>query len=908
MRRILLINFLLSILFSNLLIAGTTGKLTGKVIDAKTKEPLPFANIVIEGTSLGAAADLDGTYVILNIPPGKYTVRAQYLGYQPVKVENVSISIDLTTTINFSLSESAVELNAVVVEGKQDVLQKDITSSQSLISADQINNLPVAEFNDILQLQPGVNKDADGNFHIRGGRSSEIAYWVNGISITDPYDNSRGIDIDNSSIQELQVISGTFNAEYGNAMSGIVNTVTKEGGSSYHGTINLYSSDYLSNFTNYFTYINHYNPLTNYNYQGDLSGPIPFTNNIVTFFVNGRYIYDDGYLYGLDKFNINGTPGTGKAVPMNWSKRWMGQANIAYHLFKDFKVNTELLYSKENYQDYDHSFKWEPGGNPFKYTNSYDGTFTINHVLTSRTFYTLRANYFYKDFNQYLFPNPLDPSYMAPDSLNTIAYAFHNKGTNLERFYRVSQTYDLKFDLSTQVTDNHLIQIGAEGQMFHLKFDDYTLQPLEINGVQVQPFVPSIPDPSSINRNLYDAKPLQFASYIQDKIEYKDVIINIGLRLDYFNSRGKALRDQQDPNINIPLHLPSYYGINLPNDDWTPQAIAANQGVLEPYFYKNAAPKWQLSPRFGISYPISADGVVHFSYGHFLQIPTFQYLYNGGQYKVPETGSVNNPFGNPDLQPQRTIMYEIGFRQQFANDYIVDVTGFYRDIRDWITTSPPLVTLNEVTYSLYINKDYSNVRGITLNFSKRFSNHFSLDLNYTYQVAEGSNSNPDDAFRAAQNNQAPVIFLSPLNWDQRHNLNLNFLVGDKDWNVSMLFKYGTGLPFTPSITQYTSDRGLSTGFEPNSRYRPAQFDIDLYANKTFSLMGFDLTAYLKVFNLLDTKNVANVWGDTGEPDYTTSVQNVSEDPARPNTVAEYIKFPDHYAAPRLVETGIEFSF
>lgn len=253
-------------------------------------------------------------------------------------------------------------------------------------------------------------------------------------------------------------------------------------------------------------------------------------------------------------------------------------------------------------------------------------------------------------------------------------------------------------------------------------------------------------------------------------------------------------------------------------------------------------------------------------------------------------------------------MYELGFRQQFLEDFVIDATGFYRDIRDWITADVPTSTLNGVLYSVYTNKDYSNVRGVNLTFSKRFSNHYSIELTYTFQVAEGSNSNPDDAFNASLNNQAPVIFLSPLNWDQRHNLNLNFLVGDNDWNISLLFKYGTGLPFTPSVTQATSDRGLSTGFEQNSLYRPAQFSIDLYGNYTFKVFGFDLTAYLKVFNLLDARNVVNVFGDTGSPNYTTSINGISEDPARPNKVADYVKYPTNYAVPRLVQTGIEFKF
>lgn len=899
MRKFLLV-LVLFIGVTALLKAGTTGKLTGKVVDSNTKEPLPFVNVIIVGTNYGAATDIDGRYIILNIPPGSYSVKAQSVGYQAVIVENVSISIDLTTEQDFALSESAIELQAVVVEGKQDILKKDVTSSQSSITSEQIKELPVQEFNDVLQLQAGVSKDADGGFHIRGGRSSEIAYQVNGISITDPYDNSRGIDIDNSSIQELQVISGTFNAEYGNAMSGIVNTVTKEGGKNYHGGLNIYSSDYVSNFTSYFTNINVYNPLTNYNYQGNFSGPVPFTNDMVTVFLNGRYVYDEGYLYGINEFNTDGSKADGLAVPMNWSKRWLGQANIAYQFFKGLKINTELLYSKDNYQDFNgdnsnetYNFKLEPSGNPFKYAKSYDGTLTINHVLSPTTFYTLKGNYFFKNFNQYLYPDPTDPRYMHPDSLNTIGYAFHNKGTDLHRFFRETQSYTTKLDFSSQITDHHLVQLGAEGKYHKLKFDDYNLEPLQVNGVPVVPFVPSIPDPTSINRNLFSANPIEFAGYIQDKIEFNNVIINIGLRLDYFDSRGKVLVDPSDPNINVPLRL----GLD-----------SLTLAQREPYFYKNATPKWQLSPRFGIAYPISADGVVHFSYGHFLQVPTFQYLFNRGEYKVPESGAVNDPYGNPDLKPQKTIMYEIGFRQQFANDFVIDATGFYRDIRDWITTSAPISTLNGVTYSVYTNRDYSNVRGITINFSKRFTNHYSIELNYTYQVAEGSNSNPDDAFRAALNNQAPVIFLSPLNWDQRHNLNVNLLVGSNDWSVSLLAKYGSGLPYTPSVTQYTSDRGLNSGFENNSRYRPSQFTVDLRANKSFDLYGFNMNLYLKVFNLFDARTIVNVWGDTGEPDYTTTVQNVSEDPNRPNTVADYIRYPWFYGEPRLVQTGIEFTF
>ena len=889
---LLLISVFLSFSY-NIIQAGTTGKLTGKVIDKTTGDPLPFVNITIEGTMLGAATDIDGRYVILNIPPGKYNVHYQYIGYQPLIVEDIQISIDLTTTQDAALSESAVELGAVVVQGNVDKIQKDVTSSQSRVTADQIQNLPVAEINDILQMQSGVTKGAEGDFHIRGGRSSEIAYWVNGVSITDAYDNSRGIEIDNSSVQELQVISGTFNAEYGQALSGIVNTVTKEGGPKYKGDVKVYGSDHSSTFTDYFPGTNRFDPFRSYDFQGSLSGPVPITGNAITFFITGRYNYDDGYLYGWNDFNLNGTPGDSSLTPMNWSKRYIGQANISYFASSKFKFNFELLYSKEDYRDYEHAYKLEPDGDVKKYTNSYNATFTVTHTFASTAFYTLKGSYFFKDFNEHLFDNPLDPRYMHPDSLNTINYAFHDKGTNPHRFFRETNTALVKWDFTDQMTDNHLVKLGVEGRFHDVKFDDYKIEPLKVNGVPVDPFQPAVPDVGQSNRVKYDNKPTEFSAYVQDKIEFQSVIINIGLRFDYFNSHGKVPIDQTDPNVNIPLR-----------DEYKNLSLDERQQ----YYYKDASAKSAFGPRFGIAYPISATGVLHFSYGQFFQVPSFQYLFQNGLYNVGETGENYGPFGNADLNPQRTTMYEIGFKQQFENDYLVDVTAFYRDIRDWITASPLIFTKNLVSYSKFINKDYSNVRGITLDFRKLLSNMFSIDLTYTYQVAEGSNSKPEDEFDAAKGNSEPAIFLIPVNWDQRNLLNLNVFVGQGDWGVSLLARYGTGLPYTPSVTQFTADRGITSGLQRNSRRSPAQFSLDLRLFKTINIYGLDVTTFLNVFNLLDNRIPQKVFGDTGEPDYTTEADNVGYDPARPNTVAEYLKYPDHYAEPRNIQLGFEFSF
>lgn len=926
MRKFVTVLLLTLTLLASAILAGTTGKIAGRVVDKSTGQPLIGVNVFLDGTVFGSTTDLDGNYIMLNIPPGKYILVLQYLGYQELRIPDLRVSIDATTRRDYEMSESALELDqAIVVEGTRALIQKDMTSSQSTVSAEDIQALPVVELSDVLQLQAGVTRDAGGGFHIRGGRTTEIAYWVNGISITDAFDNSQGIDIDNSSIQELQVISGTFNAEYGNAMSGIINTVTKEGASDLSGDVQLYTGDHLSNFTDYFYNIDHFNPFTDYNARASLSGPVPFTGKRVTFFVNGRYNSDDGYLYGQKRYNPDGSwasgdtllqvaeqddaearyvtgsdgklykvvaPMSGDAAAMNWSKRYTGQGKLTYWPIPTIKLNAELLYSTNTYRDYDHSYKWAPSGDVKKYNNSYNTWLSMTHTVNSKTFYNVSLAYFERDFKEYLYKDPLDSRYVNADTLQPIAYAFRTIGTNQHHFNRQTNTTSAKMDFTSQVTNNHLLKVGFEGKWHKLTFDDFSTYWQRSGDVyQLQ-----VPSDTTLSRTRYTRDPVEFAAYLQDKVEFDDLIINIGLRLDYFDSRGQILVNPKDPNIYNPIH---------PTEKEYLKSLSLEE--RKAYYYKNAKAKWQLSPRLGIAYPISAGGVIHFSYGHFLQIPTFNYLFNGGGYKVPDTGQFYGPYGNPDLEAQKTVMYELGLQQEFMNDFKLDLTGFYRDVRDWITAGPSIVTYSQVTYSKYINKDYANVKGITLALKKRYSNYYSFDVSYTFQMAEGSNSTPEEEFYSQQSNDEPTIFLLPLDWDQRHLFNGSVYVGAASWGSSLIARLGSGLPYTPSITQYTADRGIESGFLQNSRRRPYQFTMDLKLHKNLNLFNYQFTTFLRIFNLLDSRVAVNVFGDTGKPDFTTD--QTPEDPVnRPNTVAEYRRYPWHYGEPRSVQLGLEWSF
>ncbi len=233
--------FLVVLLLSSVASGGTTGKISGTVKDSQTGEALIGASVVIEGTSIGAAADLNGFYVLLNIPPGTFTLAASAVGYHRMEVSNVAVSSDLTTAIDFPLVSSAVEEKEVVVIAEHPLVQKDLTATTAIVNGDQINALPVTEVGQVLSLQAGFVAGS-----LRGGRSGEVAYWIDGVPITDAYDGGEVVEVNKSFVQELQLVSGAFNAEYGQAMSGIVNISTKEGGPKFAGGAGFYIGQHAS--------------------------------------------------------------------------------------------------------------------------------------------------------------------------------------------------------------------------------------------------------------------------------------------------------------------------------------------------------------------------------------------------------------------------------------------------------------------------------------------------------------------------------------------------------------------------------------------------------------------------------------------------------------------------------------
>ncbi|MGA8265749.1 MAG: TonB-dependent receptor, partial [Ignavibacteriaceae bacterium] len=238
---------LLGILLLSSMSNAQTGKISGRIVDAKTKEALPFVNVIVIGTNLGAATDVDGYYSIIGISPGTYTLKASAIGYGNVNYDNVKVSIDLTTKINFELSETSIQTATVTIVARRPLVTKDLTSTTAVVDANEIAALPVTEFQEILNLKAGM---VGGS--VRGGRSGEVVYAIDGVPVTDVYDGSTVVDINTNSIQELQFVSGAFNAEYGRALSGYVNIATKDGTNNFHGSLTGYLGSYLTNHSDIF--------------------------------------------------------------------------------------------------------------------------------------------------------------------------------------------------------------------------------------------------------------------------------------------------------------------------------------------------------------------------------------------------------------------------------------------------------------------------------------------------------------------------------------------------------------------------------------------------------------------------------------------------------------------------------
>jgi len=875
--------------------AGTTGKIAGTVKDASTNEPLVGATVIVQGTNLGASTDLSGRYFIINVPPGIYTVRATAVGYTPVVESNVQVNIDLTTEVNFVMKEQAVGLPEVQIVAQRPMIQKDVTASSVTLTSQQIKALPVQNLQEVLATQSGVVQDPGGGLHLRGGRANETVFIINGVEVNDLYTGGYGnINLNNNSIQELQTITGSFNAEYGNSESGIVNITTRTGTDKFQGRISTYAGDYVSNRTNVFPDINVINPLNDRDLEVSLGGPVPFTSN-VKFHFDGRLYNDGGYLYGYKRYLVNPPVDTVKNDPYNFGgfavapdstnpdfmqrvslnhsfeKNFVG--SVTYDITHTLRLNMNTVWDNRDYQSYNHRRKFVPDGLPQENTHSNLITALLTYSFSQKTFAELQGAYYYQRYRQYVYPNYLDKAYITPPIY--FSYGYIRLGTTDYWLFRDQRMWQIKSDVTSQLDDHNLVKAGFELKPYRFYYDDYT------PSVYITDLLSSNPNIIYYHNHL-ERFPFEGSAFIQDKLEFSEIIVNLGLRYDYFRPDAEKLVDESNP-----------FGPRV-----------------------KVGPSSQWSPRLGVSYPITETSVMYFSYGHFFQVPPYSLIYTNPNFLIVSGRPTQNLLGGGDLKPEKTVTYEMGFKQSFEDIFVLDASIYFKNIQNLTGTKLMGTTAAGDEYFKIVNRDYGDVKGININFTKRHIGIVGFSLSYTYQVAEGKASDPEAEFIAIANKQPVNNQLVPLDWDQRHTLTATAEVGyPGNWNVGLVGRYGSGLPYTP-----TDEKGeIIQGQLQNSARKPSTLDIDLYATKEVNLVGLNTEFFLRVYNLLDNLNEIIVYSNTGRATYSLS----SIDPAvtylgapalyqeqvpRGLVPSGYWIRPNYFAPPRLVQLGITVLF
>jgi outer membrane receptor protein involved in Fe transport len=964
------------------------GKISGKIIDADTQEPLIGANIIVLNTNLGAATDIEGNYFILNVTPGTYDVKFSYVGYAPKTIQKVRMVANITYELNVELSTD-FSLPDIVIEGKK-LFEQNATNTVKVIDSDQISRLPVRGVSSLASLQSGVviaegNGGQDGNaeINVRGGRGSEVLYIVDGVPQNNLYNRGNVSQVSNIAIDQISFQVGGFEAKYGQSQAGIVSVTTKSGQPYYSLHLDLVSSEW---------------PGTDdygYNlYSGSFSGPIIPGIPEHTIFLSG----ESGYFADADppavpiKFYttqdgiILNDPVVYNAIPNNNSKVYRLQGKINSR-FGDWNLQFSGLANDRIYKNSKSATSNKVPQRQYKNASkfieeieesNYSISGRLSQTVSKSTFWNLNLGYKLFDFQRYnpflkgaenqilygdslWWASPVDRinSYQGitrgGSGLNVTLLGDGRRTSPIDAngvYYPYGYSYGLfqqredellsaDFDLTSQLS-NHLIEIGggiAQHTVRGYGNFAYTVAATDENSsrdirfAQNQPFVfgysvdgtrkTTSSDPTSLEwltdpdvdshptmaEFLRPRKPIIAYFYLQDRYELEDLVLNLGVRVDYFDVKSHELRNPE---------IPFAGGLDPDRFD------------IEDFKLRDI--EFKVSPRVGLGFPVTESTVFHAQYGRFIQLPELNNMYGGPfDWNGYLTGSPQSGF-NGSLISEETTQYEVALRQYLGANSALQITAFYKNTKGLVNVeSNQFQTIqgSALQNAIYpVNADFGTIKGFLFSFDVTKLSYISASLQYTFQIAEGTGSSTNSSQTAVfrnTDNLAPKV-IAPVDFDQRHTgvAVIDFYVPEGElgiWellNVNAIFSFNSGRPYTP-VDQWNiiGDNGLvadNTGYI-NSAFGPATFRIDLKVEKGFAIGNFYITPYLWIENLLDTDNSVDVWRSTGDPS-TTGWLNDPDAQALIGSIGEgYIKDyqtlendPVNFGIPRLIKLGLKLNF
>jgi outer membrane receptor protein involved in Fe transport len=905
--------------------AGTTGKIAGRVRDAETGQPIPAATVMLRSTRFAAISDENGQFFVLNVPTGDYDVDVHALGYQDVSLRATHVTADFTTSVALELKPIvAVVTPTVTVEAKRPLIQHDATTTTRVITAEQIENSPSRGYLDFVARQTGVVSFSSFNtfqvgapersnvpvLTVRGGRPDEVGYYVDGFSQQDLQSGLTTATVPNAALSEIVVMPGGFAAEYGRNLSGVVNIATKEGGDTYSGSFEAITDNLAGGWID--------TPAYDQNiYAATLGGPLYPGSESWRFF---------GALERGWARDASPSPIAEGRLPGNGNGSWAWSGKLSGTLRDGLELRVGSTGSLQNWREYRNVYRFDTDHQPRYRDENVSGYAQLTHTLSPRTFHTLAAGFFstertrgdshfFTDLDSYGLNgadgNPsFDPSeglfvYGSGDSAG--AHIYDNY------LHRESSYLALKWDMTRQIGFNHLGKIGFDLQRHSLRFYEH-LNPSAVYEANTNPFIDvesygfdSTGVATELDEGLNGTKhPIAFGAYLQDKMEYAGLIIQPGLRFDYFDSRTLRIRDEANP-LNDASQL-------------TPDRL------------EESKPSRTLSPRIGVAFPIDDVTNFHVNYGKFYQQPNLNELYTNYSYMAYKirTGGYYYPFGNPNLEPGKTTAYEVGIARQVSKRAKVEVSAYYKDIRglSQVTQIPS----NPNQFASYRNVDYGTAKGIDVHFTSERLNRLASSLSYSLGFAEGtgtiSNTNRNIAWTSAETPKQTA----PLAFDQRHRLNVGvdyrFTDGDgplifgrkllANAGASVAMTMASGLPYTPTqvYNEVTLNSVTATPSGPiNSARAPWTFQTDLKLDREFHLGATRLNAFVWVINLFDRMNPSAVYTSSGLPDETGWLSTPDgqawlaangEDARERYELAQ--RSPGNYLTPRVVRFGLRTSF
>ncbi len=928
--------------------AATVGKISGKVTDKETGSALPGVAVSIAGTSMGALTDMEGKYFILNVPVGSYTLKAELIGYAPVELQGLGVSVDLTSLADFQMSSKTLTGELQVVIAERPLIILDQTKSLKIVSGDEIQQLPTRGYTDVVGLSAGVvayseNVEASAvgtrggreqsnqpALNIRGGRQGDVAYFVDGFSQQDPLTNMSTTAINNNAIEEISISTGGFSAEYGWISSGAINVTTKEGAKEYSGAIEASTDEFMGSDSRF-----------NYNVLAfNLDGPIVPNNDNMSFFAS------------MERRRLGDRTPRATAdgrLPHNDLSGWSWQGKLRYDLNEKNVLRLGTLGSYEEWREFRMNYYFN-GTHAPRYLDenySYYAKWTSN--LSPKTFFELGGTYYltkrlrgdethWDDVFAYGRPdgNPtFDPTnlFWIGDDLSTP----EDEGHVWEDILRRSSSYiGLNFDMTSQVNEYNEVQFGAEFERHALRYYNH-LDPTKIDTTVHDPVLFDQGAWADANFFGYDKtgestvddgpdgakKPYMFALYLQDKFEFEGLVVNAGLRYDYLNANTDRLKNEERPLDPT--------NVLADPDNHTDEEIL-NATLLDDGDFEPAKAEQKISPRLGVGFPVSDRTVFHVNYGKFFQRPELQYLYVGTRFleRMVKDAPYYSPIGNPNLEPEETTAYEVGLAHQLGDFTSFNVTAYYKDVNGLTEVINQPSSPN--AFATYRNHDFGTIKGLDFSLKMRRTRTVAAELNYSLSYAAGTGSYATSQGNIAWTNTERPIRVSPLDYDQRHKItaivDLRAAAGQgpkmgnihplENAGINFVFRAGSGTPYTP-MTVYNEISLASVTPNPigkvNSRTGPWTYRLDMKANKTFQIARLNWDVYLWVINIFDTENALDVYEGTGRADNTgwlsTPDGEAFADRYGADGVAKY-NFkqanPSSYDTPRQVRLGLRLMF